>query len=47
MKKITAVLAVIFLISVLAMCKITDVYTVTPDGWHMHDNVPVDTNLKD
>lgn len=27
-------------------CKTTDYYTITPDGWHIHSNVPVDSNLR-
>jgi hypothetical protein len=46
MKKITAILAAITISICLTMCKPTDTYIVTEDGWHIH-NVPIDTNLKD
>jgi len=46
MKKVTAILSALIISAFLTMCKPSDYYTVTPDGWHMHSNVPVDTLKK-
>lgn len=47
MKTALKLFAVFALITFYAYsCKTKDRYYVTEDGWHMHYNVPIDTNLR-